>query len=456
MGSVRLNRPLTRSASKNPAKPGLAARQVATLLLTRVIDDQRNLDALCDSANGLGNYLALEPRDRGLARAIAITALRHRNMIEYSLTAMMDRPPPKRARFLIHTLHAAAAQILFLGLPDSAAVDLAVSMIGDDKRTSRFRGMANAVLRRMVREKANLLAPGKKISSPFPQWFQKKLHKDHGREKTALIAGHVTREPLIDITVKSAPEKWAERFGGYVLPNGSVRITSQEPIESLDGFDEGEWWVQDAAASIPAKLLNVAEGSTVLELCAAPGGKTAQLVHAGYDVTAVDISEKRLERLRQNLQRLELGATTIAADILTLHPEKQYDGVLLDAPCSSSGTIRRHPDVMWTKTAEDVRELAELQFKLFEKAGEFVKPGGIVVFSNCSIFKQEGEDLLARAVKTFEDLVLSPVLPNEVPGFETAINRQGALRTLPHHLPDMKTPAHGGLDGFFACRFNKA
>lgn len=435
-------------------KTGLEARLVATLLLTRVMDDARNLDALCDKQHGLSRFLKLEPRDQGLARAITVTAVRNHNRIEAILKRVMDRPPPKRARFLIHSLHVAATQILFLDAPDSAAVDLGVTAIGDDERTARFRGMSNAILRRMVREKEVLLAKSEG-ASPFPRWMEKAIRKDFGKEKAADISKFISLEPMVDLTVKSNPQEWAEKLGGFVLPTGSVRLTNTTNISELEGYDDGEWWVQDAAAALPAKLINKEAGANVLELCAAPGGKTAQLAKAGYQVTALDISQPRLVRLQQNLNRLKLEAKLIEADILEFEPEEKYDAILLDAPCSSTGTIRRHPDVLWTKSPEEITALAKLQFQLLEKSKDFLKPGGTFVFSNCSLLKEEGEDLLSRATKQFDDLIVDPIKPEEINGLEACINGQGALRTLPFHLAHAAQDNLSGLDGFFACRFIK-
>ncbi len=435
-------------------KTGLEARLVATLLLTRTIDDARNLDALCDKQHGLSRFLKLDPRDQGLARAIAVTAVRNHNRIEAVLKRVMGRPPPKRARFLIHSLHVAATQILFLDAPDSAAVDLGVTAIGDDDRTARFRGMSNAILRRMVREKEDLLSKTSNTSL-LPRWMEKALRKDYGKEKAANISKFISLEPMVDLTVKSNPQEWAEKLGGFVLPTGSVRLTNTSAISELDGYEAGEWWVQDAAAALPAKLINKDKGANVLELCAAPGGKTAQLAHAGYNVTAVDISEPRLMRLQQNLDRLQLKAKLIEADILEFEPEEKFDAILLDAPCSSTGTIRRHPDVLWTRNSEEITALAKLQLQLSEKSKDFLKPGGTFVFSNCSMLKEEGEDLLSKVSKQFEDLQSDPIQAEEISGLESCINGQGALRTLPFHLAHQEEDKYTGLDGFFACRFIK-
>jgi 16S rRNA (cytosine967-C5)-methyltransferase len=435
-------------------KPGLEARRVAAILLTRVMDDARNLDALCDRNHGLDRFLKLEARDQALARAIAVTGLRHHNRIEAALKRVMDRPPPKKARHLIHSLHVAATQILFMDSPDSAAVNLGVTAIGDDDRTARFRSLANAVLRRLVKEKECLLEKTSDISC-IPNWLSKALRKDYGKEKAGKISGYVTMEPMIDLTVKSENSKWAEKLDAIVLPTGSIRLTHSKSVPELEGYEAGEWWVQDAAAALPARLIKAKPGMRVLELCAAPGGKTAQLANSGYDVTAVDISQPRLKRLEQNLDRLGLSASLVASDILEYEPEELFDAILLDAPCSSTGTVRRHPDVLWTKTSQDITALAKLQYQLLEKARSFLKPGGFLVFSNCSMLKEEGEDVFSMADKNFDDLAKDPILAEEINGLETCINGQGALRTLPFHLENAENKQLGGLDGFFACRFIK-
>jgi 16S rRNA (cytosine967-C5)-methyltransferase len=314
--------------------------------------------------------------------------------------------------------------------------------------------MSNAILRRMVREKEELIEKTQN-TSPLPRALEKALRKDYGKNNAEQISAMVGLEPMVDLTVKSDPKTWAEKLDGFVLPTGSVRLKTSEAVTNLEGYKDGEWWVQDAAAALPAKLMKVETGAKVLELCAAPGGKTAQLASMGYDVTALDISKPRLERLQKNLERLKLKATLVEADILEYEPAEKFDAVLLDAPCSSTGTIRRHPDVMWSKGSDEITALAKLQFDLLKKAKEFLKPGGILVFSNCSMMKEEGEDLLAKIKREFEDLTIDAIAKTEINGLENCINGQGALRTLPFHLENSDTPNHGGLDGFFASRFIK-
>ena len=339
---------------------------------------------------------------------------------------LMDRKPPKNARHLLHTLHVAAAQILFLDIPDSAAVNLAVTSLKNDQRSTRFASLGNAVLRRMTREKNTLLAKDsidERARLNMPQWLFRDLRKGYGREKAQAIAGMHMHEPVIDLTVKNDPAEWAEKLGGIPLFGNSIRVPTSGSIADWPGYEDGAWWVQDAAASLPTTLLGDIAGKRVADLCAAPGGKTAQLAAAGAKVTAVENSAPRLERLKSNLDRLKLQAECIEADLLEWEPEKPFDAILLDAPCSSTGTIRRHPDVQWTKSPEIVAELAALQKKMLLRTSACLKPGGTLVFANCSINREEGEDIVAkpRIQNNLAGLTLDPVI-----GRRTARLRQTA------------------------------
>ncbi len=339
--------------------PGLPARRTASRLLGAVIDARTPLDALTDQQHGHPQYLALAPRDRALVRAILATALRYRLTIAALIDRHLDRPLPPAAHALSHLLHVAAAQILFLDVPDSAAVDLAVSQAKLDPRNARFAALVNAVLRGLARGKAEELPPALASTVDAPAWFADRLRQTYGAETAAaILAAHRTEAPT-DLTVKADPERWAERLGGFVLPTGSVRLPRLDrAVPELEGFAEGAWWVQDAAAALPARMLGDIAGLSVADLCAAPGGKTAQLAAAGAKVTAIDSSRNRLARLTGNLERLRLAAEIVEADLRSWQPPALFDAVLLDAPCSSTGTVRRHPDVPWTKSPEDIAKLA--------------------------------------------------------------------------------------------------
>ncbi len=429
-----------------PMKPGLEARIAATRILAAVVDRKTSLDGMLDPEHGNPAFLPLNEADRGLVKAILQSALRHLPRIEAVIGSLLDNPLPDGARSLHHLLVVAAAQMLYLDVPDHSAVDLAVEQANGDPRSRRFAKLVNAILRRIGREKANLLSSVEDLPC-MPDWFMQRLTEVYGRESALAIAASQLEPPTIDLTVKADAEGWAERLGGQVLPTGSVRLDRfRGSVTALEGFDDGAWWVQDAAAAIPAKLFGDLTGKRVADLCAAPGGKTAQLVLAGGDVLAVEQSKTRLKRLESNLARLGLPADTLCTDLLTIDEAESFDAILLDAPCSSTGTTRRHPDVLWTKDAGDIAKLAALQEKLLRHAVTLLKPGGLLVFSNCSIDPSEGEDVVDRVLADMPGLRLVAINPSDWPGLETAITPRGEFRTTPAMLAKQ-----GGLDGFYAA-----
>lgn len=449
----RRRRPSTpRNPSPHTAstdKPGLQARQVATRLLAAIVDRQTSFDGLVDPINGNRAFRDLSGPDQALVRALLLATLRHLPLIEAFIGRLVDKPLPDGARALAHILHIASAQILYLDTPDHAAVDIAVEQAGRDPRSRRFAPLVNAVLRRMVRDKPQTMEQLRSSVVNAPDWFAGRLRDAYGDHADAILQAHST-EPAVDLTVKSDPAGWAGRLGGVVLPTGSVRLIDIDgPITGLPGFAEGQWWVQDAAASIPARLLGAVENRRIADLCAAPGGKTAQLAAAGAAVTAVDLSQNRLKRLVQNMDRLRLEVDIQQADILKWQVDTPFDGVLLDAPCSSTGTVRRHPDIPWTKSPRDIEKLAGLQERMLMKAITLVKPGGRVVFSNCSLDPREGEEMIRKVLDTQPQMARHPVDPKDWPGLEQAITSDGEIRTTPAMLPD-DNPRLAGLDGFFA------
>jgi len=438
-----------------PQAPGLASRKAATRLLAAVIDARTPLDGLTDNEHGHPLYLALDDRDRALVRAILSTALRFRGTIEALLDARLDRPLPGNATALRNILHVGAAQILFLDVPDSAAVDVAVTQAQEDPRSRRFAGLVNALLRRLSREKASDLQPALDRGLDMPGWFSERLSAAYGADKAARISAAHRSEAPVDFTVCADPAGWAERLGGVVLPTGSVRLERLPgALPDMPGFADGAWWVQDAAAALPARLFGDLSGRTVVDLCAAPGGKTAQLVLAGGQVTAVDASRNRLKRLVANLQRLKIDAETVEADAGAFVPRQLFDAALVDAPCSSTGTIRRHPDVAWTKSPEEIAKLAAVQRRLLEHAFTLVRPGGTVVFSNCSLDPLEGEDMIGGLLADRPDIEPVPLRTDEFPTLSAWITPAGFLRTTPADL-DLGSPALSGMDGFFAARLRR-
>ncbi|MDF1599389.1 RsmB/NOP family class I SAM-dependent RNA methyltransferase [Mesorhizobium sp. YIM 152430] len=432
--------------------PGLLARRVAARLLAAVIDTKTSLDGLTDGEHGHPQYRALDARDRGLVRAILTTALRHRMAIQALIDSRLDRKLPSNAAALTHILHVGAAQLLFLDVPDSAAVDLAVTHAKADPRTRRFANLVNAILREIGRRKERALPAVLAKTVEAPDWFAKRLEAAYGQDQARAILDMHRHEAAIDLTVKSNPEGWAEKLGGFVLPTGSVRLTSIDgPVSELAGFAEGEWWVQDAAAALPARLMGDIAGLRVADICAAPGGKTAQLALAGASVVAIEKVPNRAKRLAGNLERLKLEAEIVVSDLFEHKPAKLYDAVLLDAPCSSTGTIRRHPDVLWTKTPEDVARLAGLQRRMLDHAATLVKPGGTILFCNCSLDPEEGEAMIAKALAENRKLERVAFAAGEFPFVDSFLDADGAVRTTPAGLPDAD-PKRAGLDGFYAVR----
>ncbi|MDA4845404.1 methyltransferase domain-containing protein [Hoeflea sp. E7-10] len=430
-------------------KPGLEARQAAAKLLAAVVDKKTPLDGLLDPSGGNPAFRNLEPADQALVRAILLSALRQLPVIEAMLARLVNRPLPGGARALSHVLTVGAAQILYLDTPDHAAVDLAVEQASRDPRNRRYTALVNAVLRRLIREKSGLLPQMEAKTVNAPPWFYERLQEAYGADADKILAAQALAPP-IDITVKSDPRGWAERLGGIFLPTGSVRLRPFEgPITQLPGFAEGEWWVQDAAASIPAQLFGNLAGVRVADLCAAPGGKTAQLVAAGARVTAVDLSRNRLRRLAENLDRLKLEAEIVQTDLLKWRPDEAFDAVLLDAPCSSTGTVRRHPDIPWTKSPADIDKLSELQERMLRHAVTLIRPGGMVVFSNCSLDPREGENMVERVLSSLPEISRKPVETIGLQGLEFAITASGDVRTHPAML-ECETPQLSGMDGFFA------
>lgn len=438
-------------------KPGLATRRTAHRLLGAIIDTRTSLDALTDDNHGNPHYLALDERDRALLRAILMVALRYRAELSDVLDGFIDKPLPSGATALQNVLHVALAQIFFLDVPDHSAVDLAVEAANRDPRLKRFASLVNAVTRRAVRQKEKIVVELKNKAPRSSPWFTERMIEIYGADKAAEIeAAHRLEAPL-DLTLKIGQdaEKWASATNAVILPLGSLRRESAGgDIPRLAGFDEGVWWVQDAAASIPAKLFGDIDGCRALDLCAAPGGKTAQLLDMGAHVTALDMSANRLRRLEENLNRLGLtdNCTLKAISLFDFQPDQKFDAVLLDAPCSSTGTVRRHPDIPWTKTADDVAKLADLQLRMLEKAADFIAPGGLLVFSNCSLDPIEGEEVALSFAGNHPEMELVPVLANQVPGLENCLSSEGFVRTTPADL-NWSTPEMSGLDGFFAAVF---
>ncbi len=425
-----------------------AARAVAeALMLARPLDERLAAD-LSLRAGGI------DARDPALARSIATVSLRRLGTIRKALARRLDKGMPKRSGMLEWTLIVAAAQILFLDAPDHAAVDLAVKAARAEAASAPFAALANAVLRTIAREREAILADSDPLDDDTPAWLAARWRANYGEDLARAIAAANRCEPTFDLSVKSDAAGWARRLGGLVLPTGSVRLDTHEAVAELEGYADGEWWVQDAAAALPARLLRARAGLRVVDLCAAPGGKSAELAAAGAAVTSVDRSAERLKLLAANFERLRLHSELVVADALSFDAPP-FDAALLDAPCTATGTIRRHPDVAWTKRHGDLAALAKLQTQLLDKAIALTRAGGTIVYCVCSIEPEEGEAQIASLLRRNPDVRRSPVGPAEIGGLAECLTPSGDLRTLPCHLWG-EDPRRSGLDGFFAARLQKA
>jgi 16S rRNA (cytosine967-C5)-methyltransferase len=413
----------------DPQTQGVPARQAALALLEAVLGRRRPLEEALDALPGL-----LAPRDRSAAHRIAAAVLRRTGSLDAVLEPYLRREPPPAVRQALRT---GAAELLLLGTPAHAAVAATVAVV-----PKPFAGLVNAVLRRVATEGAAALDALDAERLDTPPWLWSAWHAAYGPAVRMIARAHRVPAPL-DLTL--APGAVAPE-GAALLPTGTARLPAGTRVTDLPGFAEGQYWVQDAAAALPARLLGAKSGETIADLCAAPGGKTAQLAAAGARVVAVERDPRRLARLRENLERLKLQADFVAADAASWAPDARFDAILLDAPCTATGIIRRHPDIPHLKRAADLPPMAETQGRLLAQAAKLLRPGGRLVFATCSLQPEEGEAHLARAQGL--GLRLDPIQPPELPGLAEALTDQGTLRT----RPDMWA-GRGGLDGFFAARF---
>jgi 16S rRNA (cytosine967-C5)-methyltransferase len=433
---------------------GLTARRVAADLLERVLHKSRPLDEALGGPAAHPDLAALTDRDRAFVRMLVGTVLRRlgtlrRLLAIYVTTALPPDVPRAETALLL-----GAAQILWLNVPDHAAVDLSVRLVQADRRAARYAGLINAVLRRVAREGVSRLPDIEAESPDIPDWLLTRWRRNYGAEATQAIGAALAAPPALDLTVKADAQSWAAQLDGELLSTGTVRTLAPGAVPQLPGYAEGAWWVQDAAAALPARLLGDVTGRSVADLCAAPGGKAAQLALAGATVTAVDRALPRMATLDANLTRLKLNATRVVADA-TAWTGGPFDAVLLDAPCTSTGTIRRHPDIAWIKSERDLAPLSALQTRLLDQAVTLIRPGGLLVYCTCSLEPEEGEQQVAGLLERNPRLRRMPVRADEVGGLNEIITAVGDVRTLPCHLLHAD-PRMAGLDGFYMARLQRA
>lgn len=418
---------------------GLPARAAALDLLTTALSRRAGLD------EGLNHpaMAALPPRDRAFARALVMATLRWLGPIDTTLQARLKKPPPER---IVNVLRLGAAQLLVLKTPAHAAVGATVDLCAAQKGGESFKGLVNAVLRGLTREPPDLADP----SLMAPTWLAARWRSAYGAADADAIAALIGEEPATDITLQDPADatELAGPLEAEALPGGGLRVGLKGEVSAWPGFEDGRWWVQDASAAVPARLLGVQKGQTALDLCAAPGGKTLQMAAAGAKVTAVDRSAGRIKRVSENLKRTGLGAEVVVADAGEWSDGRAFDAVLLDAPCSATGTLRRHPDVLWVASPADVPKLAAVQSRLLDSAARRVKPGGRLVYCVCSLEPEEGEGQVAAFLARNKAFHLEPMTPGEGGAPEASLRADGTLRILPHHRA-------GGTDGFYVARMRK-
>lgn len=445
-------------------KTNIQSRKAAIQLYAAIIERKLSLSGLTNEENGASYYLKLDKQERNFVKAIVTCTLRNKAIIEHLLGYYLKKNLPNGARTLRHILHIAIAQIIYLNVSNYAAINSAVDLAKYDARTRRFASLVNAVLREITRDiekntiESKLQLP---VLDTVPVWFKNMLVYDYGKEKAQTIIEAQANNQSIDLTVKTDPKLWAQKLNATILWENNIRLPStyKDEITKLEGYKEGAWWVQDCAAYIPVMLMRQIKNKQIADLCSSPGGKTSQLASMGAKVMAFEINKTRINRLKTNLERLHLSVETILGDFRQTASLNSFDAVLLDAPCSSTGTIRKNCDILWTKTLEDVKDMSDLQYDLLKHAIKCTKIGGEIIFSNCSLAKIEGENLIEKILKNENNIKISVIRPDETffqkhPSLTNFITAEGFFRITTDDF--YKASGYkGAMDSFFVARLSK-
>lgn len=421
----------------------LTTRRLALRAFDDVYRKKKSLDAAVLDISLDGD---LSGSDKAFSRLLVIDSLRRLGEIDDILFRFLEKPLPSKHAFVQDVLRLSVLQIFFLKTVPYAAVSTGVELL-KSYRKGAFCALANAVLRKVAAQSENIKTDELKN---FPDWLIEKWQKAYGKKVSLRLAKSFLKEAPLDFSVKENPALWAEKLHGSVLPSGTVRRMESVNVSLLEGYETGDWWVQDFSASLPVKMFSALKGKRVLDVCAAPGGKTAQLCQAGALVTALDVSEKRMRRLKENMDRLSFTPQTVVADFRRWkeqNPHIRFDAVLLDAPCSATGTLRRHPDILYHRTADDVQRLCTVQRELLEAALDVLKENGELVYAVCSLLPQEGveqADFIEQTGLAVRLPLKESVVPDEV------ITKKGDVLVFPDTFENV-----GGADGFYACRLMK-
>jgi 16S rRNA (cytosine967-C5)-methyltransferase len=426
--------------------PAPTARDAALDLIGAVLRRKRALDDAIDENPSMHQ---LSGRDRAFARLLVATALRRLGQIDAVIALCLKTPLAPRAALVHDILRLGVAQLLFLRTPAHAAVATSVDL-AHGRGFISHKGLVNAVLRRLSVDGAGHVGAQDAARLNTPDWLWRSWSCSYGEETARAIATAHLKEAPLDLTLRGDAEGWCGKLQGKLLPTGTLRRPAGGSVAALPGYSEGAWWVQDAAAALPARLFGDLAGREVVDLCAAPGGKSAQLATAGARVTAVDRSTRRLERLLANFSRLALPVEAVTADALTWRPPRPVDAVLLDAPCTTTGAIRRHPDVPHLKLPQDVSRLSLVQENLLEAAVDMLLPGGTLVYCTCSLEPEEGRHRIEALLRSGAPIARRGIEADEIGADPEWITPEGDLRTLPCHFAE-----HDGVDGFFCARLVK-
>lgn len=425
----------------------IKSREISFLAIKKILDGGNTIEDAMASYSGV-----ISPEDRGFIRFLLATTVRRLGQLDKIINHCTKTKLGNTQMAVRHVLRLGITQLLFMDVPAYAAVDTSVTLVQGKvpKKLRYLKNTVNAVLRKIDRERDMLLKKFGNTRLNFPPWLLKSWDDRYGQATVKSILDTTLREAPLDISLKSELDldEWAATLGGEKLESGAIRLHKPGKIVELPGYDDGCWWVQDAAARLPAQFLGAKKGDRVLDLCAAPGGKAAQSASIGALVTAVDFSESRLSILHQNMARLKLNADVVTSDVLLYNPKNGFDFIILDAPCSSTGTIRRHPEILYSRSSEDVEKLAILQGKLLDHAVTLLNKGGTMIYCVCSMEKEEGPDQIKALLERQGSLKRKEILKSELSGFDQAILENGDVQTLPHYID-------GGMDGFFISRLQK-
>lgn len=425
----------------------LDTRVVSYYILKKILDEGMTIEGAIDSLSH-----KINDEDRGFIRHLVTTTLRRLGQLDKIINHMTKTKLGNTQMAVRHVLRLGITQLLFMDVPAYAAVDGSVKLVETklSKKLQYLKHPVNAILRNVDRERKALLKKFGNTRLNFPKWLLNSWDIRFGNKIVKDIIAVCLEEAPLDVNLKPHldAEEWANLLNGKVVRDNIIRIEKSGKIKDLTGYNQGHWWVQDVAATLPETLLGTIKGDVLYDLCAAPGGKTAQSAARGALVTAVDMSRKRLERLNENMKRLNLKVDVVMSDILEFKPENPADFILLDAPCSSTGTIRRHPEILHIRDAKQVNEMAIMQSKMLEHVSSIMKSGSILVYSVCSMQQEEGPDQINALLEKDRSLKRKEILREELNDFENAILENGDVQTLPHFM-------EGGMDGFFIARLEK-